>query len=451
VVRTYRYRLYPNKTHQAALGNVLFAACALYNHALAYRRKRWNESRRGVWYNEQAGMWRDWRNEDPADNPLRLLNMSAGQQVLRRLDSAYREFVKGKRGRPRFRRLDHFNSVAFKPGDGAALKGGRLYLQNVGSVRVNWHREVPEGELKHIIIVRKPSGWYVCLQVEMQKNIPAHSLNPLVGVDVGIAHALVLSDGTVFDNPRPLQGSLPALRRLQRSVARKKRGGSNRKRAVLKVASLQEHIAIQRRDFWHKVTRGLVTTYGTVVLENLSLSFMLQNRALSQASHDTGLGMFRELLDYKAVEAGVEVIAVYPRNTSQVCSACGSIVPKVVCVRVHSCPDCGLVLDRDINAARNILRLGRSRWGVTWPVAEGPAPAGGERAPRCSPAIAGRVRHLVAGVAELRLLVDPLERGPAGNQRDEADPGQGCQGETAATVHRTHRVSGSVGIRSSGP
>jgi len=277
--------------------------------------------------------------------------------------------VKGKRGRPRFRRIDHFNSIAFKPGDGAALKGGRLYLQNVGFVPVRWHRAVPEGELKHIIVVRKPSGWYVCLQLEMQETTPSHSVNPPVGVDMGITHALALSDGTFFESPRPLQGSLAALRCLQRSVARKKRGGTNRKRAVRKVARLQEHIANQRRDFWHKVTRGLVTTYGTIALEDLSLGFILQNRSLSQASHDTGLGMFRELLDYKAIEAGVELVAVNPRNTSQVCSACGSIVSKALSVRVHCCPNCGLTLDRDVNAARNVLWLGRSQWALTWPVA----------------------------------------------------------------------------------
>lgn len=369
MIRTYRYRLYPSKTQQTILGNVLYAACALYNHALAYRRKRWNENRRGVWYNEQAGMWRDWRNEDPADNPLRLLNMSAGQQVLRRLDSAYREFVKGKRGRPRFRRLDRFNSVAFKPGNGAAVKDGKVYIQNVGLMRVRWHRQVPKGELKHIVIVRKPSGWYACLQIEMQDPMPSPRVRPPVGLDMGITHALALSDGTFFDSPRPVQASLAALRRLQRSVARKKRGGANRKKAVHKVASLHGHIANQRRDFWHKVTRGLVSTYGTIFLEDLSLGFMLQNRALSQASHDTGLGMFRDLLDYKAIEAGVEVVAVNPRDTSQVCSACGSIVSKALSVRVHSCPDCGLTMDRDVNAARNVLRLGRSRWALTWPVA----------------------------------------------------------------------------------
>jgi putative transposase len=367
--RTYRYRLYPNKSQRAALGNVLYAACALYNHALAYRRKCWNESRRGVCYYEQAGMWRDWRNEEPTSNPLRLLNMSAGQQILRRLDSAYMQFIKGQRGRPRFRRPDSFNSVGFRPGDGAAVKDDRLYIQNVGKMRVRWHRALPEGELKNIIVVRRASGWYVCLQVGMADDpIPA-STNPPVGIDMGISHVLALSDGPVIDGPQPLKASLRQLRVLQRSVARKKRGGSNRRKAVLCLARLHERISNQRRDFWHKVTRGLVTTYGTIVLEDLSLGFMLQNRALSQASHDTGLGMFRELLDHKAIEAGVEVVAVNPRNTSQVCSACGSIVPKTLSVRVHACPDCGLVLDRDVNAARNILRLGHSRWALTWPMA----------------------------------------------------------------------------------
>lgn len=104
------------------MGDILGAGCWLYNRALDYRRRRWYESRYRVSYYEQASMWRDWRNEQPDDNPLRVLNMSAGQQVLRRLDSAFREFFKGKRGKPRF------NSVNFKPGDGAALKGRKLYL-----------------------------------------------------------------------------------------------------------------------------------------------------------------------------------------------------------------------------------------------------------------------------------------------------------------------------------
>src|SRR3990170_8109274 len=130
MMRTYRYRLYPTQAQQARLDEILWAAGWLYNRALAYRRKRWNESRQSVTYYEQAGMWRDWRNEEPEDNPLRLLNMSAGQQVLRRLESAYRQFMKGKRGKPRFQKPSRFNSVNYKPGNGASIKNNQLYIQN---------------------------------------------------------------------------------------------------------------------------------------------------------------------------------------------------------------------------------------------------------------------------------------------------------------------------------
>ena len=159
MLRAYRYRLYPGTEQAKTLAEILRLSCQVYNLALAHRRQRWNESRESVSYNQQAALWRDWRNEDPEANPLRLMNMSAGQQVLRRLDSAYRMFLKGERGRPRFQKSRDFNSVNYKPGDGAQLKGNRLYVQNVGLVRVRWHRERPDGVLKNIVIVRKPTKW----------------------------------------------------------------------------------------------------------------------------------------------------------------------------------------------------------------------------------------------------------------------------------------------------
>src|SRR5689334_9424797 len=165
MLRTYQYRLYPNQAEQENLTAILDIARWLYNRALDYRRKRWNESRYSVTYNEQSAMWREWRNEQPEDNPLRLLNMTAGQQVLRRLDKAYSEFKQGKGGKPRFKGRHFFKTVNYKPGDGAGLQNGKLYVQNVGLVSVKWHRELPDGVLKNIILTRKPSGWYVSLQV----------------------------------------------------------------------------------------------------------------------------------------------------------------------------------------------------------------------------------------------------------------------------------------------
>jgi putative transposase len=368
VLRTYRYCLYPTKEQQGALGEILWGACWLYNRALAYRRKRWNESRYSVSYYEQAGMWKNWRNEEPEDNPLRLLNMSAGQQVLRRLDSNYKQFLQGARGFPRFKKASRFNSVHYKPGDGAQVKANRVYVQNVGLVKVRWHRELPDGQLKHIVMLRKPSGWYVLLQMELPEQPVEKSVNPPVGVDMGITHALARSDGVTIDSPKSLQASLQKLRVLQRALSRKQKGGKNRHKAIQKVARLHEHIANQRSDWWHKTTRQLVDTYGAIVLEDLSLKCMLQNGHLSRAAHDVGLGMFRRLLTYKAINAGCELVFVNPRNTSQACSGCGSIVLKDLNVRVHHCPDCGLVLDRDVNAARNILALGHRVWELTWPV-----------------------------------------------------------------------------------
>ena len=129
MIGSYQYRLNANEAQEIALDNILYVARWLYNRAVDYRRKRWDESRYSVTYEEQAAMWRDWRNEQPADNPLRLLNMSAGQQVLRRLDTAYRGFKQGKRGKPRFKGWRFFNTINYKPGDGAGLESGRLYIR----------------------------------------------------------------------------------------------------------------------------------------------------------------------------------------------------------------------------------------------------------------------------------------------------------------------------------
>lgn len=368
MLRTFKYRLYPTSEQAQALSDILWVACVLYNGMLAHRRERWQESRHSVTYYEQAAMWRDWRNEEGSasedENPLRMLNMTAGQQVLRRLDRAFKEFFQGKRGFPRFKKARRFSSVNYKPGDGASIKGRKLYVQNAGLITVRWHRELPDGKLKNIIVLRKPSGWYVCFQVERPDPEPERHTGPAVGIDMGLLHALTLSDGTTLDSPKYLKESLAKLRRLQRRVARRKKGSAGRRKAIRQLAKQQEHIANQRRDWWHKTTRRLVTDYGHIVLEDLSLGFMLRNGSLSRSAHDVGLGLFRELLDYKAIEAGVEIVTVKAAYTSQACSGCGCIVPKSLSVRTHHCPDCGLTLDRDVNAALNILSAGTRRSGA---------------------------------------------------------------------------------------
>lgn len=231
-------------------------------------------------------------------------------------------------------------------------------MQNIGLIHIRFHRDLPDGLLKNIIVTRKSSGWYVSFQVEMADVEIIESTNPAVGIDMGISHALALSDGQFVDSPKYLKRSLRRLRYLQRKLARRTKGSSGWKEAVELLAKEHEHIANQRRDFWHKITFWLTQTYGLIALEDLNLEFMLENRKLSRISHDIALGLFQGLLDYKANQAGVQLVKVNPCNTSQACSGCGVIVKKELKDRLHTCPDCGLNIDRDINAAINILNLG---------------------------------------------------------------------------------------------
>lgn len=361
IIRTYQYRLYPTNQQQRTLDEILEIARQFYNYALQYRRERWQESRRAVSYNEQAGMWRDWRNETPDDNPLRLLNMTAGQQLLRRLDKAYREFLKGKRGLPRFKGKNRFHSLEFRHGDGCKLKQGERTLfsvQNVGDVKVKFHRPLPENAtINHVILKRSCRKWYVYLQVEFDAPAPAFHAGEAVGIDVGLSALLTLSNGVKVENPRWLRQTLARLKVAQRRLSRRKRGSHRRRKAAFQVAKLHEHIANTRRDFWHKTTSQLANTYSVIAIEDLNLSFMTHNEHLSLSAHDAALGLFRQLLVSKAENAGSTVVAVNPKFTSQICSCCGALVPKELSVRVHDCPHCDVSLDRDENAARNILKL----------------------------------------------------------------------------------------------
>lgn len=369
LIRTYKYRLRPTKK-QAHLLNRLFAQMqTVYNDALNERREAWKRSRRSVSYAQQSRRLTIERNSYPDE--MGMLNATSIQQMLRRVDKAYQALYKGHAGHPRFKNARRFRSVEYRPGDGCKLNGDRLYIQHVGQIKVILHRAIPaEAKIKHVIVKRSLGKWYVCLMLELPDVEPVQSNRPDVGIDVGLYHLLALSDGTIIDNPRWLRSSLTDLRVAQRRMARRRKGGSNWKKAARQVVVLHEKVANTRREFWHQTTRRLVDTYGNIAIEDLTLAFMTRNGNLSLSAHDAALGAFRQMLEYKAESAGTRCVAVKPARTSQVCSGCGSIVVKSLSVRSHYCPDCGLTLDRDVNAAVNILALGRSVWALTCPVGE---------------------------------------------------------------------------------
>ncbi|MBL8133297.1 MAG: transposase [Anaerolineae bacterium] len=372
---TYQYRLYPRRAEAKRLDTLLYQGKLVYNFALEVCKNTYEATGESV---KALSLWRyfrDWRNSQPEAE--RVLNASSVQHLLRRLDKAYAAFFRRikageKAGHPRFKSHDRFNSVEYTYGDGVKLvqddRRVLLYVHRIGSLKVKVHRRLPTGAvIKHVVIKRKAGGWYVNLQLEVPTPEFVPNGQPLVAGDVGMLRLLTLSDGTGIDNPRWLRGTLKKLRRAQRRLSRRQKGSNRRRKARRQVALLHEQVANTRRDFWHKVTTALVNTYGAIALEALNLNFMLRNGRLSLSAHDADLGIFYALLDSKAANAGCTVVCVDPAYTSQICSGCGCLVEKDLRVRDHDCPHCGLTIDRDLNAARNIFksafeyaRIGRS-------------------------------------------------------------------------------------------
>jgi len=360
--RTYAYRLYLNRTQAESLDGLLNVARTLYNAALEQRIKAYRgEGRHSIGYNAQAADWRDLRNADPF---FQKLNMTAGQQVLRRLDKAFQRFFKAdaagrEAGFPRFKARDRWRSLAFIHGDGASLRGDRLYIQNVGHIKVNWHRTIPDdAKIKQVRLVRRASGWYVQLSLELPDAAPLTE-GAEIGVDLGLLSAAALSNGSLSLPVRPYRAGQAKLRRLSRRVARRKKGSARRRKAAGDLARYHERVASRRKDQLHKLSREVVDGAKLIALEDLRLAFMTRNRHLSKAAMDTALGMLASMIEYKAESAGARIVKVNPANTSQDCSGCGSRVAKSLRDRVHACPSCGLVLDRDTNAAINVLYKAR--------------------------------------------------------------------------------------------
>jgi len=370
--KSFKYRLYPNRNQAQALAKMLETHRRLYNDALAQRKRAWEEAKQSVSYFDQSASLKGWRETNPF---FAATNFSSCQMTLRRLDRSFQAFFRRAKageaaGYPRFRGVNRFDTVDFQThGDGCRLKENKLYFQHVGDVKVKLHRPV-EGKIKTVSFKREAGLWYAIFSCDLGEIEVAPSTNPPVGIDLGLKSFLVTSEGASVAPPKFYRQAEAALRRAQRRVSRRAKGSRGRREAVRIVARLQQQVANQRRDFHHKTALALVRDHGTIAVEDLNVKGIAQTR-LAKSVHDVGWSAFLSILEHKAECAGVRVIRVPPRNTTQACSECGALpdVPKTLSDRVHSCPRCGYQADRDLNAARNILRLGLSRQAPTQRVA----------------------------------------------------------------------------------
>jgi putative transposase len=388
VIKSFKYRLYPTRKQRDVLQFTLDRNRELYNAALEERREAYRMSRVSISYNDQSAELPEIKEIRPEYNEIYSQIL---QDTLKRVDKAFKAFFqrvkKGeKAGYPRFQGYHRYDSFTYpqveklKGNPTVRIENGRVVLPKIGHIKVKQHRPM-EGKVKTCTIKRKGDCWYVVFACETLAVTKLPYTDLSVGIDMGLKHFMTDSHGDVVDNPRFFRKSHGRLKKKQQRLAKKKKGSNRRKRAVKLVAKAHKKISNQRRDFHHKQARVLVETYDPIVFEDLLMHHMvkrpktkqdengkyLHNGAaaksgLNKSILDAGWGSFIELVKHKAEWAGVTVMQVDPKKTSQMCSACGlEGLHKDLSVRTHECRHCGIVLDRDHNAALNILDRGLGR------------------------------------------------------------------------------------------
>lgn len=360
--RTYQYRAKINRTTEKNSIRWLDLCRQLYNNALKERISVWQDFKIGVTsYEQKIGL--------PFLKTIRPEFKSVGSQVLQdvleRLDLAFKHFFRrikerdAKAGFPRFKSEHRYNSFTLKQA-GWTLDGNILHIAKLGKFKLYLSREIL-GDIKTITVVRKSSGkWFVSFSCDNVPEKPLPENDKAIGIDVGLKVLLADSDGNIIENPRHLKQNEEKLKVLNEELKRKQLQSKRHEKARLKRARLYEKVANQRKDFIYKVVHHYVNEFQTICIEDLNIVNMIQTgfRRMNKHILDASWDLFAKQLFYKAVEAGRTIIAINPKNTSKMCSQCGTLVEKKLSTRIHKCPNCSLVLDRDINAARNILQLG---------------------------------------------------------------------------------------------
>jgi putative transposase len=290
------------------------------------------------------------------------------QENLKRVDKAWSRWLvpdkNGNRGgRPKFKKGGSLRSFTFSrvnhPKAACFLEGEVLRIKRLGIIPVNLHRPIPQGfEIKTATIVHKADGWYISFSLlddSVPNPLPIDAVENVVGVDVGLKEFLTTSDGQTISIQQHYRKTQAHLARQQRQLSRKKLGSNGWKKQQNKVARIYQRIARQRQDFHYKSAYQLVRKYDLIAVEDLKVKNLARNSKLAKSIYDAAWSAFINILELVAVKCGVHVVKVAPHNTSQNCSGCGVKVPKTLSVRTHECPSCGLILDRDENAAVNIL------------------------------------------------------------------------------------------------
>ncbi|MEV5400365.1 RNA-guided endonuclease InsQ/TnpB family protein [Streptomyces cellulosae] len=361
----YSFRLYPSAGQRMALARAFGCARVVYNDALRVREEARSE---GLPFPRTGDLSKRLITE-AKNTPERawLGEVSAVilQQSLRDLDTAYKNFfdgLKGKRprmGAPRFKSCkDPRQAVRFTANARWSITpGGKLRLPKIGDLKVTWSRPLPSTPSTVTVVKDSAGRYFASFVVETGPEEILPRTTPGVGIDLGLGHFAVLSDGTKVDSPRFLRRAEKHLKKAQRNLSRKEKGSKNRDKARIRVARAHARVADARREFHHQLSTRLIRENQAVAVEDLAVKGLARTR-LAKSVHDAGWSAFVSMLEYKAARYGRTLIRIGRfEPTSQVCSVCGvQDGPKPLHVRVWTCGACGAVLDRDINAAVNVAK-----------------------------------------------------------------------------------------------
>jgi putative transposase len=369
-----RVKLYPKPTQEAALGKALDICRQLYNAALEQRRDAWRTRRLSVTHRQQYAQLTELRQSDPR---IASIYRELVDAALHKVDLAFAAFFRRiregeKPGFPRFRNHKRYNCLEFPHGNRALTLSPaqrKVRVPSVGLVRLRRGRNI--GAFGRAMIVRNARGWYALFECSQETN-PRTPTGRKVGLDRGIFTFAATSDGDRLSHPRLANRNQAHVARLARVVARRRRGGANRRKVVKMLARAHDRLRWARRDFLHKLSRTIINSYDFIAIEALKVRNMMRSakgtaqqpghnvRAkarLNFAIADAGWTLFASLLHAKAEEAGRTVFEVDPRCTSQTCAGCGLVdAASRISQAEFICTNCGLQLDADVNAAKVILK-----------------------------------------------------------------------------------------------
>lgn len=351
---SYRYKLRPTKEQVMLFEQWLGTCRFLYNMGMDIKKDTYRKRQKGISkYDLMKQLTEAKKEADWLNNP----HSQVLQNVLERLDRSYQNFFEHRAKYPRWAKKNKYKSFTFKQGVKLHPNTLRFSFPKIGKVKFFNDRMDENMTIQTATIIRETDGWYLNITGNVSKKELPKNENK-IGIDLGLTNFVVTSEGEFFDAPNFLRKAENELKVAQRIVSRKKKGSSNRKKAVKILALKHKKVREQRKNFLHKLSTKLVRENQSISVENLNIRGMVKNHNLAKSISDAGWGMFKNMLRYKSEWYGRQYIEVNPRNTSKICNVCGNVNEDMdLSVREWICR-CGTKHHRDVNGAKNVKQRG---------------------------------------------------------------------------------------------